>query len=225
MADDLEKIKLRIKALLAKANDTAATVAEAQAFNAKAYELMEKYNLERSTVEQADQTKRTHLTLKVLVRPWSTRVLAGIAHLYFCKWFYKQDGRSHTVTIIGEESNAAICHAIAVMVLRAVQQEAKATGGGRSFMNGAGESIHQRCYEMRPVNQLVRHTNPQIGASQNALVVLGNKEAEGNADYMATVLGVGKLRMVKSSPKARESGAVAAGRQYGNSLPLNNRLL
>lgn len=219
MSDGLDKIKIRIKALLAKANDTAATVAEAQAFNAKAYELMEKYNLERSSVESVDEAKRTHLTLKVQVRPWSQAVLVGVTHLYFCKCFWEVQGRSHIVTVVGEESNAAICHAILVMVLRAIQQEAKSTGGGRSFMNGAGYQIQARCLEMRPTHQ-VTHGNP----SSNALVVVGNQEAEGNQEYMASVLKV-RPKAHKARPKALSSHQVQRGREYGDSLPLTNRLL
>lgn len=224
MSDNLDKIKLKIKALLAKANDTSVGVEEAKTFNEGAYKLMEKYNLERAQVEDATtEAARTHKELKVLVRPWATSVLAGLSHLYFCKWFYKPDGRSHIVTIIGEESNAAICHAMAVMILRAVQQEAKSTGGGRSFMTGAGSVIHRRCYEMRPANRIASAAPGATGT--NALVVLADKEASGNTDYMASVLGIAKLRSVKSKPRINSSSALDAGRRFGESVPLTNRLL
>lgn len=222
MADN-DPIKDKIRKLLAKANNTACTVEEAEAFNRKAYELMERYNLDRAEVEKDKEAVRTHKTLEVLVRPWATSVLAGITHLYFCKWFYTKTGaRSHTVTLIGEENNVAVCHAIAVMVLRAVQQEAKRQAGGRSFMTGAGTVIHRRCYEMRPANQIAKTAT---SGNTNALVVLGNQEMVANTEYLQNVLGVGRLRTVKSQARVTSSTSLDAGRRFGETVNLRHNLL
>lgn len=225
MSDD--KIKAKIQALLAKANDTSVTVEEAQAFNAKAYELMEKYNLDRATVEGHDNSKRTHLTLVTTLRPWNTSILAGLTHLYFCKWYYTPYGRKHTITIIGEESNAAVCHAIAIMVLRAVEGEAKRTGGGRSFMTGAGYTIHSRCLEMRPQAAPAGtiSTNATSGTTPNALVSLEQKEKTGNDLYMENELGIKNLRRTTSKPRVNSHSSLAAGVEYGKSVQLSNRML
>lgn len=219
---DMEKIKDRIRKLLAKADNTACTVEEAKAFNDKAFELMEQYNLDRSSVaEQERETVRTHRTLQVLVRPWSTAVLQGLCHLYYCKWLYKaESSRVHTVTIIGEEQNVAICHAIAVMVLRAVQQEARFTGLGRSFMTGAGAEILNRAMEMRPINRVTSTT----GQGQ-ALMVLADDEKRGNDQYLADVLGVRVKPARKSQARINSSEGFHRGKAYGATLPLSRNLL
>ena len=223
MADDLKAIKEKIAKLLAKADNTACTVEEAEAFNRKAYELMERYNLERSAVdERPEDVKRTHRELQVLKRPWSAAILNGLTHLYFCKWvFTRVSDRMDKITIIGEESNVAMCHAVAVMVLRAVQAEARSTGGGRSFMTGAGTVISQRCYDMRPTQRLGA---PQT-ATGSALVLLGDKEQLANVAYMQQLFG-GTIRKAKPS-RARISSAdgFSRGAAYGATVNLRANLL
>lgn len=224
MADDLKAIKEKIAKLLAKADNTATTVEEAQAFNAKAYELMERYNLERSQVdERPEDIKRTHRELQVLKRPWSSMVLNGLTHLYFCKWvFTRISDRMDKITIVGEESNVAMCHAIAVMVLRAVQTEARVTGGGRSFMTGAGNVIAQRCYDMRPVNRIAQGTSVGTG---NALMVLNDSELRANAEYVMQLFG-GKIRAAKPSrARISSSDGFSRGAAFGASVNLKANLL
>lgn len=218
----MDKIKERIRKLLAKADNTACTVEEAKAFNDKAFELMAQYNLDRSSVEEAQrETIRTHKTLTVLIRPWSTAVMQGLTHLYYCKWYYRAiSQRSHEVTIIGEENNVAICHAIAVMVLRAVQQESRSTGLGRSFMTGAGYEIVKRCMEMRPINQIAVPTG-----QSKALMVLADDETRGNQQYMEEVLGAHPEKARASKARVNSAGGYEAGKHYGSTLPLRNNLL
>lgn len=219
---DMEKLKERIRKLLAKADNTACTVEEAKAFNDKAHELMEQYNLDRASVAPEErETVRTHKTLQVLVRPWSTAVLQGLCHIYYCKWIYRQDTkRMHTVTIIGEEQNVAVCHAIAVMVLRAVQQESRFTGLGRSFMTGAGAEILNRCMEMRPINRIA----PTTGQGK-ALMVLEDEEKQGNVDYMHNVLGTKPKAARKSQARINSAEGFHRGKAYGATLPLRQNLL
>lgn len=219
---DLDKTKELIRKLLAKADNTACTIDEAKAFNDKAHELMARYNLDRASVSEADrETIRTHKTLSVLIRPWSTAVLQGLCHIYYCKWFYRQETqRSHLVTIIGEESNVAVCHAIAVMVLRAIQQEAR--GHGRSFMTGAGSEILKRCLEMRPINRIA---SAATDSSSTALMVLADDEARGNQQYLEEVLGARVKRARTTGPRVTSAAGYEAGRSYGSTLPLRQNLL
>lgn len=223
MPEATESMKDRIRKLLAKANNTACTFEEAQAFNDKAYELMAKYNLERAELEAKEESiRRTHLTLQVLVRPWASYVLGGLCHLYYCKWYYNRSGGRgpDTVTIVGEENNAAVCHALAVMILRAVQQEARAHAGGRSFMTGAGSTIYRRCFELRPQASLAAPKE----TTGRALVVLDNAEEAGNKEYIEKL--VGKLRPArKSSAKVKSAEKFNAGKRFGESLPLRGNLL
>lgn len=222
MTEATDKIKDKIRKLLAKADNTACTVEEAKAFNDKAFELMAQYNLDRAMLkEKEDSILRTHMTLTVQVRPWSAAVLHALCKLYYCKWYYNRQGRSDIVTILGEEQNVAVTHALAVMILRAVQQQARVTGGGRSFMTGAGHEIYTRAEELILEN---KKTMDKVNAREqmNALVVV---EDAGNEDYMRELTGGRIKKAKKSKPKVNNSAAYGAGREFGSSLPLRQGVL
>lgn len=213
MVEVTDSMKDKIRKLLAKASNTACTVEEAKTFNDKAFELMEKFNLDRASLEQEEEDiTRTHRELQVQVRPWSSHVLHGLCRLYYCKWFYKRAGRTDTVIIVGEESNVSVCHAIAVMILRAIQQEARFTGGGRSFMTGAGATIYHRCYVLRPKEVL---EGPKTGT---ALVVFTDHEEEGNKEYIRVLSGGAPISARKSRAKVRDAASYHAGAQFGQTL-------
>jgi hypothetical protein len=123
------------------------------------------------------------------------------------------------ITLIGEESNVAMCHAVAVMVLRAVQSEARITGGGRSFMTGAGSVIVQRCRDMRPVTSIA-----PAASTGGALMVLGNKERVANNEYMLKLFP--NVRPGKASkPRISSAGGFERGTAFGASVNLRANLL
>jgi hypothetical protein len=213
----------KIRKLIAKANDTSVSQAEAEAFNAKAHELMTRYNIDRATVSQEREAQRGHHVLKTVVRPYSSMILEGVCKLYYCKWFFRGD----IVTIYGEEQNAAMCHAIAVMVLRAVVQESRRTGGGRSFMTGAAQTIHSRCLAMYNEVHQPRVESEVSQSDGRALVLLSDSEETANRQYLKTVLAPGVLMVVKKSKGARinNGGAFGAGAAFGNTVQLRRNLL
>lgn len=225
--NDLESIKRKIAALLAKANNTAATEAEAEAFNTKAHELMAKYNIARAELEKSEEAKRNHVTLTVQLRPWSSYVLAGICKLYYCRYFSRQVGRQHEITIVGEEQNVAVAHAIAVMVLRSIQTAARQSGDGRSFMTGAGITVYRRCEEMyshahHP--KISQETPQQAVGEANSLVVLSRREDDDNQKYIADL--VGPLRQRRSTgAKVSSLDGFTRGQAHGKTVQLRRNLL
>lgn len=226
-----ESMKDKIRKLLAKANDTSVGVEEAKAFNDKAFSLMQQYNLERSELGEAQQrdSVRGLFNLTVLKRPWSSMILHGVCRLYYCTWFFERSpGRGpDIVTIVGEESNAAICHAIAVMVLRAVQQEARTTGGGRSFMTGAALEIRRRCEDLVEGNKVSGpEQQAQLTSGQStALVVLGENEERANAEHLLKITG-GALRTARTSRAViRDGNAFGQGQAFGKTVALRQNLL
>lgn len=237
MADNLESIKKKIAAMLAKANDTSVTEAEADAFNKKAHELMAKYNIARGELGPKEgPVERTALTMKVQLRPWSSYVLSGICKLYYCTYFSRKldaKGRQHQITIIGEVQNAAVCHAISIMVLRSIQTAARSAGDGRSFMTGAGMEVHRRCNEMYsavhavlgPTNVADETLRLQHNREAQALTIVAQGEARGNQDYIHEVLGVRLAKAKKSTAKVRDISAMERGRQHGASVQLRRNLL
>lgn len=221
MSEAPDTIKDKIRKLLAKANNTACTVEEAKAFNEKANELMAKYNLDRAGVaEKEESIIRTHRELQVLKRPWSSAILQGLCHVYYCKWYFTRlNARMDTITIVGEENNVAVCHAIAIMVLRAVQQEARRVGDGRSFMTGAAHSIYQRCLEMRPQTSIA-----SVVGTGKSLMILADGEDRGNREYIAQK--VGRLKQArKSNARISSSDGFSRGSAYGNTIHLRGNLL
>ncbi len=229
MTEVTDSMKERIRKLLLKADNVGCTVAEAEAFNKKAHDLMARYNLDRATViGKAETIIRTHKELQVLLRPWANSILHGICKLYYCKWFYTRGlGRGpDTITIVGEESNVAVCHAVSVMVLRAVQQEARSTRLGRSFMTGAGASIYSRCCQMATSIMIATDDVPkQLTAGQStALVAYTGNEDQDNKAYIEDLIG-GKLKTKKSTPRVKSSLGFVKGQAFGNTVNLKGNLL
>lgn len=222
MAKTAEQIKDLVRKLLAKADNTACSVEEAKAFNDKAHALMAEWNLDRAMLGTGEKdARRTHRELQVLKRPWSSQILHAICNMYYCKWYFTRiSDRMDKITIVGEESNVAVCHAICVMVLRAVQTEARKTGGGRSFMTGAASSIYERC-ALTTKNSAVTYNTGQ----STALVVLSTNEQAANIRYIEEVIGLKLGHAKKSRPQIKSSGAFEAGRSYGQSVNLNSNLL
>lgn len=232
MAFDLEAMKRKIAALLAKANNTAVTEAEADAFNRKAHELMTQYNVGRAELDVDEKAvERIHTVLSVQLRPWSAYILSGLTKLYYCRYFSQQVGRLHEITIIGEKQNVHVCHAIAVMVLRSVQQAARIDGGGRSFMTGAGLEIARRCAEMYAAvhNPLTGGDNKTHQISQareaNALIILARSEDDGNQDYIENKMGIHLRQRRSTGAKVRNAAAFGAGIAHGKTVQLRRNLL
>lgn len=228
----LEDIKRKIEALLAKANDTSVTEAEADSLNRKAHELMTKYNIERTELGADQPVERIHVELTTQLRPWSSAVLSGITRLYFCSYFFTKldhKGRKHKITIVGEKQNALVCHAIAVMVLRSITTEARRHGDGRSFMTGAGYRVFERCREMMEYSQkapeLEKTKQLSDGTKGNALVLLSQTEFDANHDYIAQTMGIRLGKARASKPKVSSSDAFSRGREHGNKVQLRRNLL
>lgn len=218
MAD--EKIIDKIRKLIAKANDTSCTVAEADSFMQKAHELMVTYNVERSQLDVQGNVNGTvfkHYSLKTLIRPFSKQIINGITHLYGCKWYYSRD----VATFYGEEQSAAMAHSIAIMVLRAVQQEARRTDGGRSFMFGAAVVIDRRCREMKAAE----YTQARVAGGSNALVVLQQHDEEGAKNYLATTLNVKLTTAKPKQVRIRDASGYGAGQAFGATVQLRRNLL
>lgn len=216
MVEATESVKDKIRKLLAKGDNTAVTVEEAKAFNDKAFELMAKYNLDRAMLVVGDKATRTHRELQVVVRPWSNAILHAVCDLYMCRWFYHRRGRMDTITMVGEETSLAVAHYVAVLILRAVQQQARATGGGRSFMTGAAIVIRDRVKQMMLEN---KKTMDAVNArsQMNALVVVEDTE---NQEYVDKLTG-GTLKKAKSGKaKIANVRGFLDGQEFGKSLPL-----
>lgn len=234
MSEANESIKDKIRKLLAKADDTSVTVEEAQLFNNKAHELMERYNLDRAMLGtgKAKEAVRTHLTFTTMIRPYSSAIIQGITKLYYCKAFFSsldRKGRKHEVTLIGEEHNVAVCKAICIMAIRAVEAEARSTGLGRSFMTGAGHRIYQRCLEMyQGTHGLVTKAAPTLQLTKDqstALVVHSQSETQGNNEYVETVLKIRLGKARSSKPKVRDAGGYHAGQRFGDTVNLRSNLI
>ena len=122
-----EKILDRVRALLAKAEDPAATPAEAEAFSAKAEELIAKYAVDIALLEaRTDKGKPSKRTIKV-PNPYAKPkvvLLNGIALAHSCKalWHSSQG----YVTVVGYESDLEVVEMLfASLLLQATNASLK----------------------------------------------------------------------------------------------------
>ncbi len=106
-----DKVLEQVKGLLAKTVEKGATVEEAAAAAAKASELMLKYNIERSALEEKWREETLVIGKKYVKLPWTDRwmkdLMYAVARNNFCRVVYH--GSSHYVTVVGAEHNVQVC--------------------------------------------------------------------------------------------------------------------
>ena len=99
----------KVRKLLAKAEDPACTAAEAEAFNAKAAELIAKYGVDRALLAEADPTSDIVGDRVIdLPAPYALdkcALLAGVATELRCRAVQRRDGRGFAIHLFGFASD------------------------------------------------------------------------------------------------------------------------
>lgn len=100
--DKMEKIKDRIRKLLAQAEDQEGT-SEGEAFLDKAFELLAEYGLDRSEVEQSGNAMQREIAIDGSYSLEQAQLLLAIAEAMHCVGFSigPGNGRADSVTIFG----------------------------------------------------------------------------------------------------------------------------
>lgn len=201
--DNIQKIKQRIMALLAKANSTT-NEHEAEAFLAKAMEMMQQYQLDVSDMVDADDPiiHHTGLSQAESGHAWRWKLYSAVAKLYGCKTIHVDVGYRRTAAgkltawyeqrLVGRESAVITTDLmypwIVEQVRKAAKDIAKITG-----MSEQGQAKRVAAALISRIHRLIREqqaADPTTAAGRNALVVLNQvvakyEELYPNAETMA----------------------------------------
>ncbi|MCL6734429.1 DUF2786 domain-containing protein [Streptomyces neyagawaensis] len=109
MTQPAESLLAKVRALLAKAEDPASTTAEAEAFTAKAAELMAKYGIERAMLADANADTDTPADRIITMdNPWAREkqgLVAGIVEALRGQAVLRDKGSLHRVHMFGYQSD------------------------------------------------------------------------------------------------------------------------
>lgn len=172
-----ESIKLKIAALLAKAESTTNEF-EAAAFMAKVNELLEKHQMEMHEVRSARENAgdpmgkekgETNLYASML---WARDLGGELARYYGCKFFYWKRGNHFTYEVLGRESARTTFELMFPFVITQVKLQARRLDGATG--NSRSRSILER----------------QVG---QALMIRVGKLARENAQHRVVLTGKGLI--------------------------------
>lgn len=187
----IQKIKQRIMALLAKAKGTD-NEHEAEAFLAKAMEMMQQYQLDVSDMVDADDPILHHTGLSQAEsgHAWRWKLYSAVAQLYGCKSIHVDVGYRpgakgkmtpwYEQRLVGRESAIITTDLmypwIVEQVRKAAKDIAKVTG-----MSEQGQAKRVAAALISRIHKIIRDqqaTEPTTAAGRNALVVLNQVVAK-----------------------------------------------
>lgn len=209
MAQATDSMLAKIRALLAKAEDSAATPAESEAFTAKATELIAKYGVDRAMLAASDPTTDV-IGDKVVVIEGSyaldkQRLLGAVANELGCKVVYRtrypQGKRQYQVHLFGFASDlervdmlftSLLVQATHGLVAAQVPEWENATAYRKSWLDGFSRSIALRLY--RDAERAKKQAEEKVTTGPSVALVLADRsslvDAAKNKEY-------GKLRQAK----------------------------
>jgi len=171
---DKDKLISTVKKLLALAQSP--NKAEAELAAQRAYELLEKYNLEMPTDIKEDLTI-TEVTLKEgrTLKKWYQYLAIVVAELYFCQILtcYNYDKTSYRLILVGRPHNVTICQSIFDYIYKAILREARSirknakTKYRESFKYGMASEIAQR---LRAKKKSISNEGNALIISESALI-------------------------------------------------------
>lgn len=223
--DALTKIKQRIMALLAKANGTD-NEHEAEAFLAKAMELMQQYQLDVSDMVDADDPILHHvgLTQAESGHAWRWKLYSAVAQLYGCKSIHVDVGYRPTAKgrmvphyeqrLVGRESAIITTDLMYPWIVSQVRERAKAIAKVTG-MSEQGQAKRVAAALISRIYRLIADQAPPTPATKagaNALVIIEQVTAAFDERYPSTEL-----------MKARKSTTDALSRNAANSIGLHRQ--
>ena len=218
-----ENLLRKIRALLTQAEDPAATPAEAEAFSAKAQEMMVRYSIDQALVDAEKPGTRETPVLRVFpmeegyTKP-KMYLLAGIAGAFSTNVVRHESGGTATLHIIGFQSDLNLIDTLYTSLLlqgmRALNRERRSDRSFRtSFWYGFAQRASQRAEDThKRVTEEV--TNHEAGT---ALVLVERKSevAEFAADHYR-----GRRLGKVAGPQVRDHSGYARGTEAANRADL-----
>lgn len=228
---DVESVKTKVEKLFKKAESAKelGSLQEAEAFMAKAQEILLKHNIEKSQLNLSDEEESPveylrfsldeHFNFIKTEGQWLISLLNVVARNNFCK--VVKNGNTHA-TIIGEQDNMdVVLYMVANIVpkIRGLEKQRWKEYNGfdkrgafrRGYLAGAVHGIHLKLQEQRK-----KDTDKYEGLT--GIVVLKDQLVD---EKMAEIFG--KLRTSRTRRLSSSSGA-AQGQADGKNLKLNKGL-
>lgn len=223
MAQEQSKIVNRIKGLMAHAGNCQ-TQEEAEAYMAKAFDLLAKHNLSMANLDATDQEKvnRDEHHGRTWNQPWEAQVWQAVAELYFCDfWITSRGTDPSTYNVVGRESNRLTVENVAEMVVETGKRMARAyakdnPGNSVSLSNNFKKGFARGvCLKAK---ELMEAAKQEGTTGSNALVVLSVYEqtALENQPFMPHNLVITKNRGQVTDRMALANGAVAGSKMNLN---------
>lgn len=223
----IDEMAAKIRALLAKANCASTTEAEADAFMAKAHELMERYQLGMADVLTSGDpvVGSDGRTFSTGDFAWKRELYASLARLYGCQtvWCaggsYRNGRWQHTtLKVVGRESATVTLDLmypfVAAQVREAGYRMSRETRkSAASCMNSVGMALVIRVNRLWRA-QLAEQQRAGTPEARNALVVVDQVKAR--MHELFPDMTTGKARPISSTQRATEHAAgIGLDRQVG----------
>ena len=233
-------ILLRIKKLLALANDKRGNEAEAKAAMEKAHQLLSEHNLSMAQVDSAIEsgvTENKFFEITGRLASWKPVVWGAVARLFYGYYFYSQtyryvDGREtagYTHTIIAEEQNADVAMTVSAFVIDQVEQLAKYhKGSGRAFISSYKHGVAHRIDER--VNAIIAKAKAgemelSDGTDLMCVSSLYDKATEAIQDYVRKKDIKVKQKEVSISEIEGFTAGMVAGDKVSLNRPVSNSVV
>ena len=239
---DIEAIKKKIAKLLAMANDSGASEAEAQMAFEKAQEYLAEYNLNADDVtndlEHEDITDEAFT--EQVRETWQISLRTATARLYFCKYYYSTgvlDENYKKATehnYVGRPHNIAVAKSMASYLINTIkrlgEEHVAPVPGDKRTLNGIRRNFELGCASKvtARINQKYREIERQdpgdyqIEGTKHNLPALYKSELALCQDHLKNQ-GI-HLRSTSSKRNVTNGEAYHRGRAAGENVSLNTQL-
>lgn len=229
--DNVSKIKTRIMALLAKARGTD-NEHEAEAFLAKAMDMMQQYQLDIADMVDAHDPILQHFGYEAAEtgHAWRWNLYGAVALLYGCKTVHSfinptWNGKRHVYTkraeLVGRESAIITVELMYPWIVEQVRKAAKELAK-TSGMSEQGQAKRVAAALILRIHRLVKQNKaeaPATAAGRNALVILDQVEAKFDELY-PNLKKARSTKLVTDSASRRAAEGIGLHRQTGRSSNL-----
>jgi len=239
---DIDAIKKKIAKLLAMANDSGASEAEAQMAFEKAQEYLAEYNLNAEDVtndlEHEDITDEAFT--EQVRETWQITLRTATARLYFCKYYYSTgvlDENYKKATehnYVGRPHNIAVAKSMASYLINTIKRlgeehvlpipgdKRTISGIRRNFELGCASKVTARINEKYREIERQDPGDYQITGTKHNLPALYKSELQLCNDHLKNQ-GV-HLRSATTKRNVTNGAAYQRGRAAGESVSLNTQL-
>ena len=220
-----EEIIVKIKKMMALANDAGASEGERDNAMRMAYNIMAKYNLDEDDLDEKEI--RQILEYAGRTAPWARRIANSLAGMFFCNYYTQRGGDAAVHKFVGKPANAMTASLMTEYVIKSIRSEAGKTARKNgypsswktSFYKGAASTIVARCSEM-----IKTQKEEMTKTTGTGLVLASFYDAEKVAnDAFIAEMGI-RLRSKMSSEQRPGAAGFNAGKEFGNGINLNRQV-